>query len=90
MEGLGSPNSLSPATALRPLCLASGSSFRRVFKCGEFWKLLGGSWVVINGVISPLIGVIVIVMLLITPLIVTHEPPSSTLEFKVWGFGSRE
>ena len=61
------------------------------FKCGEFWKLLGGSWVVINGVISPLIGVIVIVMLLITPLIVTHEPPSSTLEFKVWvlGLGSR-
>ena len=53
-------------------------------------ELLGGSWVVINGVISPLIGVIVIVMLLITPLIITHEPPSSTLGFKVWGFGSRE
>ena len=38
--------------------------------------LLGGSWVVISRVISPLIGVIVIVALLITPLITTHEPPS--------------
>ena len=38
--------------------------------------LLGGSWVVISGVISPLIRVIVIVTILITPLITTHEPPS--------------
>ena len=38
--------------------------------------LLGGSWVVINGVISPPIGVITIVTLIITPLITTHEPPS--------------
>ena len=38
--------------------------------------LLGGSWVVISGVISPLIRVITIVTLLITPLISTHEPPS--------------
>ena len=38
--------------------------------------LLGGSWVVIRGAISPLIWVIVIVTLLITPLITTHEPPS--------------
>ena len=34
---------------------------------------LGGSWVVISRVISPLIC---IVTLLITPLITTHEPPS--------------
>ena len=38
--------------------------------------VLGGSWVVISGVISPLIWVISIVTLLITPLITTHEPPS--------------
>ena len=35
--------------------------------------VLGGSWVVISRVISPLIW---IVTLLITPLIATHEPPS--------------
>ena len=40
-------------------------------------SLLGGSWVVISGVISPLIWVITIVTLLITPLKTTHEPPSS-------------
>ena len=38
--------------------------------------ILGGSWVVINGVISPLIWVITIVTLLIAPLVTTHEPPS--------------
>ena len=38
--------------------------------------LLGGSWVVISRVISPLIWVIIIVTLLITALITTHEPPS--------------
>ena len=41
--------------------------------------LLGGSWVVISGVISPLIWVISIVTLLITLVITTHEPPSSRL-----------
>ena len=41
--------------------------------------LLGGSWVVISGVISPLIWVITIVTLLITPLITNHEPPSRAL-----------
>ena len=38
--------------------------------------LLGGTWVVISGVISPLIWVITIVLLLITLLITTPEPPS--------------
>ena len=38
--------------------------------------LLEGSWVVIRGVISPLIWVIIMVTLLITPLITVHEPPS--------------
>ena len=33
-------------------------------------------YVVTSRVISPLIGVIIIVTLLITPLITTHEPPS--------------
>ena len=39
--------------------------------------LLGGSWVVISGAISPLIC---IVTLLITPFITTHEPPSKALK----------
>ena len=44
-------------------------------------SLLGGSWVVISGVISPLIGVISIVTLLITPLITTREPPSTATAY---------
>ena len=39
---------------------------------GRVLMLLGGSGVVISGVISPIIGVISIVTLLLT----THEPPS--------------
>ena len=39
-------------------------------------QLLGGSWIIISGVKSPLIRVINIVTLLITPLIITDEPPS--------------
>ena len=38
--------------------------------------LLGGSWVVISRVISPLSWVISIVTLIISPFITTHEPPS--------------
>ena len=45
----------------------------------KFSNLLGGSCVVISGVISPLTWVISIVTLLITPLITTHEPPSTSL-----------
>ena len=37
--------------------------------------LLGGSWAVISWVISPLIWVMTLVILLITLLITTHEPP---------------
>ena len=44
-------------------------------------SLLGGSWVVISGVIGPLIWVIAILALLKTPLITTHEPPSRALVF---------
>ena len=36
---------------------------------------LGGSWVVISGVINPLIWVITKAALHITLLITTHEPP---------------
>ena len=39
-------------------------------------RTLGGSWVGISGVISPLIWVITIVTFLITPLMTPHEPPS--------------
>ena len=39
--------------------------------------ILGGSWVVISGVIRPVIWVIIIIVtLLITPLETTHGPPS--------------
>ena len=43
---------------------------------GGYWRLLGGSWVVISRVRSPLIWIMIIVTLLITPLIPTHENPS--------------
>ena len=45
------------------------------------WPLLGGSWVVISGAVSPLIWVISIVALLITLLVTTHEPPSMVFCF---------
>ena len=45
------------------------------FKLMSRWPLLGGSRVVINGAISPLLKVIR--SLLITPLITTHEAPST-------------
>ena len=40
-------------------------------------KILGGSWGVISGVIGKVTIVITHVRGLITPLITTHEPPSS-------------
>ena len=43
--------------------------------------LLGGSGVVISGVISPLRWVLSIVTLLITLVITTHEPPSMVSGF---------
>ena len=48
--------------------------------------ILGGSWVVISGVISPLKGVISIVTLLITLLLTTHEPPSGLCYGIIWEF----
>ena len=46
-------------------------------RLGFVTPILGGSWVVKSMCISPLIWVITIVTLLITPLITTHEPPST-------------
>ena len=45
---------------------------------------LGGSWVVISGVISPPIRVIIVVNLLITPLITTRESPSSDYQLVLY------
>ena len=42
--------------------------------------LLGGSWVVISGVISRVTIVITHIRGLITPLITAQEPPSSPIE----------
>ena len=55
---------------------------------GDLHPLLGGSWVVISRVTSPLIGHITIVTLLISPLITTHEPPSNdpTEPYEHWHF----
>ena len=41
------------------------------------YTLLGGSWVVISGVISPLIRVITVDTLRISPVITTYEHPST-------------
>ena len=43
----------------------------------DYEVYLGGSWVVISGVTTPLIWVITIVTLLISPLITTHHEPQS-------------
>ena len=55
--------------------------FRDYFKANVYtiWAhgplgVLGGSWVVVSGVISPLTWAVSIVILLITLLITTHEP----------------
>ena len=55
---------------------APKKKYQRLQTLNPALLLLGGSWVVISGVISPLILVITIVTLLITPLIPTYEPPS--------------
>ena len=51
--------------------------------------ILGGSWVVINGTISPLIWVITTITLLITPLIAAHDPLSRGSGDRVLGFGKQ-
>ena len=43
-------------------------------------KQLGGSWVVISGILSPIIWVIIVVALLITPLITTYVRATSYLD----------
>ena len=52
-------------------------------------SLLGGSGVVISRVISPLVWVISIVNLLMTLLITTHEPPSSSRVARVRSLAAR-
>ena len=51
-------------------------------------SLLGGSWVVISGVTSRVTVVIIHIKGLITPLITTHEPPSSLPTFSERGPGA--
>ena len=57
------------------------------------FKVLGGSWVVMSGVISPLAWVMTVhscswpTYILEPPLITTHEPPSGDSEFRVRRFG---
>ena len=54
------------------------------YKDGRGPSPLGGSWVVLSGIISPLIRVISIGTLLITLLITTHEPPSRRSSLRVF------
>ena len=65
----------------------------------DFWRqllappaaaMLGGSRVVISGVISPLFWAIIMVTLLITPLITTHEPLRGVLGSIGLGVGLRD
>ena len=54
--------------------------------------ILGGSWVVISGVISRVTITITHISGLITPLITTHEPPSMgflSLRVRTRAFGMR-
>ena len=64
------------------------SSFQGLFRA-TLLRTLGGSWVVLSRVTSPLIGLITIVTLLITPLITTHEPPSSLWCLFLWRDSAR-
>ena len=64
-----------------PLLLASRLEASRVFHPSPNEPLLGGSWVVISRVISKVTMLMTPVRALITPVITTHEPPSTV----VWG-----
>ena len=44
-------------------------------------SVLGGSWVVISGVISSVTIVVTHIRALITPITTTHEPPSRVRQF---------
>ena len=66
-----------------------GSIFSRCLGCFYIVDpLLGGSWVVISGVMSPPIWVISIVTLLIALLITTHDPQSSVADAGAAGAAS--
>ena len=67
---MSAPERFGPAAAAAALLAAW-----RILD-GKKAGLLGGSSVVINGVISILIWALTIVTLLITPLLTTHEPPN--------------
>ena len=51
---------------------------------------LGGSWVVISRVISRITMVVTYIRALLTPLVTTHEPPSTldVLSLDSLGFGA--
>ena len=80
-----------------PVCLATAvpRSVRQspevgspgAWSCRQSLGLLGGSWVVISGVICPLRRLISIVILLITLIITTHEPPRRLAQKVMQNFG---
>ena len=76
-----------PQREVRKLWVSSVAGSRVYYKGSFEGSLLGGSGVVISGVISPLIWVITIVTLLRTPLISTPEPPSKGLTNCIYTLG---
>ena len=63
----------------KPLWYPIRSPYRIPLKELSVWahgSLLGGSWVVLSGVISRVTTLITHIKGLTTPLITTHEPPS--------------
>ena len=73
----------------RELAVARKGAFT-IFKQSDYRRahwvkgLLGGSWVVISGIIRPLIWIITITIatLLIIPLRTAHKPPSRVRHFE--------
>ena len=64
---------------LRLQCMGCAISRWRAPGPGIMSSLLGGSWVVVSGVISRVTIAITYIRGVITPLMTTHEPPSSML-----------
>ena len=69
--------------------MSSGCSRQRCgwLKASAGVTLLGGSWVVISGVISTVTILVTLLRGLITLLITTHEPPSRGSVVKCKGSG---
>ena len=73
LSGWGRGPALAPAAAVETLVAAQESP---ISPKDPVIRVLGGSWVVISGVVSRVTMLITHIGGLITPFITTHEPPS--------------